>query len=177
VSWVQSIIRDEKKNVADWSAEIAKYVAGKTTLTDIEKEVVRAMLAEREKKLKKEYPNGGASSNEELLKKLGISLNTGGYTGAWGPEGRWAMLHQKEIVLNAHDTENFLSAIEILRGITQAIDLQAMSFGNMFTSTLPYLQNTSSTLQQDVTIHAEFPNATDHNEIQLAIEGLVNSAS
>jgi hypothetical protein len=28
-------------------------------------------------------------------------FNTGGYTGAWGPEGRLAVLHQKELVLNA----------------------------------------------------------------------------
>ena len=29
------------------------------------------------------------------------SLDTGGYTGAWGPNGRLALLHQKELVLNA----------------------------------------------------------------------------
>jgi hypothetical protein len=46
------------------------------------------------------------------------SFDTGGYTGEWGPEGRLAMLHQKEIVLNAHDTENFLAAIGIVRDIS-----------------------------------------------------------
>jgi hypothetical protein len=35
-------------------------------------------------------------------------MNTGGYTGAWGPEGRIAMLHEKELVLNPDDTANFL---------------------------------------------------------------------
>ena len=48
----------------------------------------------------------------------GRSFDTGGYTGEWGPEGRLAMLHQKEIVLNAHDTENFLAAIGIVRDIS-----------------------------------------------------------
>jgi hypothetical protein len=38
-----------------------------------------------------------------------VSLDTGGYTGNWGSEGRLAMLHQKEIVLNARDTENMLA--------------------------------------------------------------------
>jgi hypothetical protein len=33
------------------------------------------------------------------------------------------MLHQKELVLNAHDTENFLAGITILREITKAITL------------------------------------------------------
>jgi len=35
------------------------------------------------------------------------------------------MLHQKEIVLNADDTENFLSAIHIIRDISHVIDLRA----------------------------------------------------
>jgi chromosome segregation ATPase len=29
------------------------------------------------------------------------SMDTGGYTGEWGPEGKLAVLHEKEIVLNA----------------------------------------------------------------------------
>jgi len=35
------------------------------------------------------------------------------------------MLHQKEIVLNAHDTENFLAAINIVRDVASLIDLRA----------------------------------------------------
>jgi len=31
-------------------------------------------------------------------------FNTGGYTGVWGPEGKLALLHEKELVLNASDT-------------------------------------------------------------------------
>jgi len=42
------------------------------------------------------------------------------YTGEWPNgsvrrNGRLAWLHQKELVLNAHDTENFLDAMEIVR--------------------------------------------------------------
>jgi hypothetical protein len=44
-----------------------------------------------------------------------VYFDTGGYTGSWGPEGRLAMLHQKEIVLNAHDTENILSIVDMVR--------------------------------------------------------------
>jgi hypothetical protein len=60
----------------------------------------------------------------DLLQLLN-GFDTGGYTGAWGPEGRLAMLHQKEIVLNAHDTENFLSAIELVRNLSERLDLSA----------------------------------------------------
>jgi hypothetical protein len=68
---------------------------------------------------------------------------TGGYTGAWGPEGRLAMLHQKELVLNADDTKNFLAATDILRNISQFIDLQAAS--NAFSSRVTSTTLTNST--------------------------------
>jgi hypothetical protein len=35
-------------------------------------------------------------------------------------------LHQKELVLNAQDTENFLSATNILREISQMLDRDAL---------------------------------------------------
>ena len=42
--------------------------------------------------------------------------NTGGYTGRWNSsEGRLAFLHQKELVLNAKDTENMLRMTKITR--------------------------------------------------------------
>lgn len=59
--------------------------------------------AELEARYKEKYPN---------------KFDTGGYTGAWGPEGRLAMLHEKELVLNADDTKNILSSVEIIREIS-----------------------------------------------------------
>ena len=107
-----------------------------------------------------------------------VGYDTGGYTGDWGDEGRLAMLHQKEIVLNASDTENFLRAVEIVREIAGIIDLnaQAASFGlgNINASAV---QNHNQTIEQEVTIHAEFPNATNHSEIEEAFNNLINTAS
>ena len=114
---------------------------------------------------------------EEALKLVG--LDTGGYTGEWGPEGRLAMLHQKEIVLNAHDTENLLRTIDMVRSfndrVEQSAKLAALGLSNIggITSRI----QGGDTLQQEVTIHAEFPNVTDHNEIELALGNLVNDAS
>jgi hypothetical protein len=34
-----------------------------------------------------------------------------------------------------------------------------------------------NTLQQEVTIHAEFPNVNDHNEIEIALDDLITRAS
>ena len=107
-------------------------------------------------------------------------FDTGGYTGEWGPEGRMAMLHQKEIVLNAHDTENFLTAIEIVRGISNRLDQQAsimsMGLSNVFANVMAPKEK-ADTLQQEVHITAEFPNATNHNEIEEAFRNLNNLAS
>jgi hypothetical protein len=55
------------------------------------------------------------------------SFDTGGYTGEWGPEGRLAMLHQKEIVLNAHDTENLLTAVSMIREISSQLESNALA--------------------------------------------------
>ena len=38
--------------------------------------------------------------NKNKNKHQYIAYDTGGYTGAFGPEGRLAMLHEKELVLN-----------------------------------------------------------------------------
>jgi hypothetical protein len=37
-----------------------------------------------------------------------------------------AMLHEKELVLNKHDTENFLAATSILREISDMLDNNAL---------------------------------------------------
>jgi hypothetical protein len=107
------------------------------------------------------------------------AFDTGGYTGEWGDDsGRFAMLHQKEIVLNEEDTSNFLKTVDIVRQIAEMIDLNAMSsaggFNSLFAATS---SNLAQTLQQEVTIHAEFPNATDRDEISAAFSDLVNLAS
>ena len=108
-----------------------------------------------------------------------VGYDTGGYTGSWGPEGRMAMLHQKEIVLNAHDTENFLTAINIVRSMADQLDANAqiMSQGLLrnISAILPSMNRDS--LEQNVTIHAEFPNATNHSEIEEAFGNLVNLAA
>ena len=46
------------------------------------------------------------------------SFDTGGYTGSWDSSGRLAILHQKELILNAGETKDFLKALNILRSIS-----------------------------------------------------------
>ena len=55
--------------------------------------------------------NGALSPSTVYIKKSSIGYDTGGYTGDWSGEGRLAMLHQKELVLNKKDTANMLDAV------------------------------------------------------------------
>ena len=116
--------------------------------------------------------------NEELAKIKMVKLDTGGYTGAWGASGRLAMLHEKELVLNKDDTANFLSAINIVRDIVKVVDMNAAISGmGIGALAAGGIAGAGSTIEQSVTIYADFPNATDHSEIELALANLMNSAS
>ena len=102
--------------------------------------------------------------------------DTGGYTGEWGHDGKLSVLHQKELVLNASDTANMLDIVNIVRDIMQQIDAQALySRGRRFD--LPRIETRAETLEQNVHIEANFPNATSHQEIEQAFDNLINLAS
>ena len=77
-------------------------------------------------------------SKEEIFKQFGFK--TGGYTGEWGgTEGKLALLHQKELVLDEDDTKNMLKSVEIIRSLASMIDLNAkaseFSIGNLSAAT------------------------------------------
>lgn len=60
------------------------------------------------------------------IKKSQITAyDTGGYTGSWNSRnGRMAMLHEKELVLNKEDTANILAVVKMVR------DLVSMPYSN-----------------------------------------------
>lgn len=127
------------------------------------------------------YPpnlNGMGYSREKAKGLMGY--DTGGYTGAWGDNsGRLALLHQKELVLNQEDTANMLSAIDMIRQISSMIDLNAMSSMKGLGGILSAggVGGNPGAFEQHVEIHASFPDATDHSEIEEAFNNLLNSAS
>ena len=108
-----------------------------------------------------------------------VYLNTGGYTGTWtGRDGKLAMLHQKELVLNAKDTENMLAIVNMVREIAKVIDINAMSAGSGLSAlSAPGVRAAGSVLDQNVHITAEFPNATNRQEIIAAFDNVINLAS
>lgn len=126
------------------------------------------------------------------LKKYQIAkMNTGGYTGNWNSkEGKIGILHQKELVLNAYDTENFLEAIKIIERMlaqnTLAEQIKENFLNKELTAEERVKQNaelisimklqteTGKGIEQIVNVNANFPNARDAEEIKTALEGLAN---
>ena len=123
---------------------------------------------------------------EKLLDKT-VSLNTGGYTGDFS-DSKLAFLHEKELVLNQTDTENILATVSMIRSIgpallkqiETALDNNAIAGANLFNMKMGAAISADATTQellQTVHVTAEFPNATDQNEIREAILGLANYAT
>lgn len=104
-------------------------------------------------------------------------FDTGGYTGAWGKGGRMAMLHEKELVLNADDTRNVLAAVNAVRQITEQLKGTALS-GNLANSIGRAVQNTiqGSNVEQRVEITANFPNVNSAQEIENALLNLSDTS-
>lgn len=142
------------------------------------------------------YVGGGSYTNKDIDKGLTISdyfkkvktikFDTGGYTGEWnGGDGRLAMLHSKELVLNATDTQNILSAVDAIRQISSVGSSITSSIANGIASLIngvggiPNIINggNSSSKQNVFNIEASFPNAANVDEIQQAILSLPNLAS
>ena len=121
---------------------------------------------------------GGGGQSTARNKNVMAKMATGGYTGAFGPEGRMAILHEKELVLNKADTQNLLTTVSFVRDLTRMISLNAADassgLGNLF---MGEVGQGGGYLDQTVTIHAEFPNATNHSEIEEAFSNLIGLAS
>ena len=123
-------------------------------------------------------PRGGSGGGFGAAAVTVAAYDTGGYTGEWGPEGKIAMLHEKELVLGQDDTTNFLHGMQLLDSILATIETYALNqqLGGALSSP-DYVNNSSDTLEQNVKIEASFPSVTDRNEIEEAFNNLVNKAS
>lgn len=105
----------------------------------------------------------------ELMQEKGFA--TGGYTGTWaGNEGRLAVLHQKELVLNSADTENLLKAIELM-------NLQmTLPSGNGRIKEILESRGANEN-KRNIIINADFPNVSSKEEIVSAFELIEKRAS
>lgn len=174
------IIKALKNNDMDSAEKYAEYRAMKISL---DPNSYGQYAWSSKEAMVKEFQEQGVQISGEKADRLWNKYNsttqkydTGGYTGEWGQDGKLAVLHQKELVLNASDTANMLDIVNIVRDIVQQIDAQALySRGRRFD--LPRIETRAETLEQNVHIEANFPNATSHQEIEQAFDNLINLAS
>lgn len=174
------MIKALKNNDMDSAEKYAEYRAMKISLDPnsygqydwSSKEAMVKDFQEQGVWISDEKANSLWDKYSSTLKKY----DTGGYTGEWGQDGKLAVLHQKELILNASDTANMLDIVNIVRDIVRQIDAQALySRGRRFD--LPRIETRAETLEQNVHIEANFPNATSHQEIEQAFDNLINLAS
>lgn len=124
-------------------------------------------------------PAASAQSwNGAATKVSTVSFASGGYTGDWGDNnGRIAVLHKKELILNKDDTVNMLNIIDKVREYVNVIN--SLMTSKISNGTTP--QNTSTIVnepvQQDIHIDANFPNVYNAKEIEEALNNLTNIAS
>ena len=127
---------------------------------------------------------GGARSDQYQLLgwvKASQLFDTGGYTGSWtdgsidAKNGKLAWLHSKELVLNADDTKNILSVVQLVRDMVQDVKTNALNniSSNNIGKAIPQLGGQDN-IEQTVTIEASFPNANSVSEIQDALLGLAD---
>jgi hypothetical protein len=121
-SWTDLI--DKAKELAKTYAEIKE--SDPTDSPDIQDPVPEPIVGLRP--TKNNDTVGPVLSGAALIKRvIGVTaenLDTGGYTGSWGSDGRLAMLHEKELVLNATDTANILKTVEFVREMQSAMESQ-----------------------------------------------------
>ena len=116
-------------------------------------------------------------------------FNTGGYTGDWGSDGRLAILHQKELVLNQEDTKNMLAAVQSIRELAPSMIAEMRArisgtaaasqslFGSRYSGMRSAFDRKATELAQSVQINADFPGVRDAIEIKEALESLVQTSA
>lgn len=137
---------------------------------------------------RKAKEKGGSSYDYKNWSDTVTKYKTGGLADFTGPAWLDGTKSSPELVLNATDTQNMLTAIGTLRELDTDTIAMLVSTLNAATASLfgalsgnyhaAGVSNTNTQeLNQNVEIHADFPNVTDRNEIVEAIDDLVNRAA
>lgn len=101
-------------------------------------------------------------------------FRTGGLADFTGPAWLDGTSRRPELVLNPQDTQNMLSAVQIMR---DSINRHLNGLGSSQASLLRRGDNERNDLNQQVHIQADFPNVTSSGEIEAAFNNLINEAA
>ena len=169
-----------------------------------DKEVVRKKLEELQKQntiVNQNQAFKGTNSSYKTKKIVlsGKAFDTGGYTGEWtngSKDGKLAVLHQKELVLNEADTTNILTAVQSVRdlvkgntagnfsGIAESIASMAQAQvqtlaqvgSGMLQAIASMVNNSNSEVQnyRNMTVNADFSGVRSADAIYQALMELDN---
>ena len=123
----------------------------------------------------------------QFLQQMGLpTFKTGGYTGSWGPSGRLAIIHEKELILNQDDTNSLINIIreygKLKSTNINSMDILNLSFNDIITKFKSIinkinLNDQNQVAAQQVSIEASFPNVSVASEIEDAFNDLLNRAA
>ena len=176
---------DENKNLIQQGVQAG---SGLGILSEEDKKKLQKDLGLNEVELKyiEEYLAGTWEPGKYLLNNPHeiTTLATGGYTGEFN-DAKLAFLHEKELVLNKYDTENILSAVDMIRKIN--LDQIYDNLAKQILSSIGLLSEklnvqttytkSGDTLQQQVHVEASFPGVTSAREIEEALNNIINDAA
>ena len=176
---LSKVVSDETSPFKSFSNDIASFVSA---MENYKIEIGEYTSQIKNLIGKETHEDRSGGGNFQYPNQSYYKYDTGGYTGEWGFEGKLAILHQKELVLNANDTANMLAAVQIVRTLDETLGdiglaLAAQSAIPAIKPSLGKINNQNDIVDQNVKIEANFPNVTDKYEIQEAINNLVNLAS
>lgn len=100
-----------------------------------------------------------------------VGFRSGGYTGNFGNDGKAAILHEKELVLNKADTSNILEVVKIVRDYASMIRQIIGAGANAV------VKGAGGDIQQTVQINADFSGVKSSFEIEKAFANLGNRAT
>lgn len=81
--------------------------------------------------------------------------------------GKLAVLHQKELVLNEDDTKNILEAVNIMHTLASPANVNFTGLSST---------SSSDTIEQRVEVNASFPGVSEAIEIKQALLQLADNA-
>ena len=169
----------EIENFAPIQKDWAKFILSKVSrLGDVGRPIMP---------FKQESPGPPALFASKLFNqaKPPFAFDTGGYTGDWSStQGKLAVLHQKELVLNKEDTANMLEMIAMVREMQQQeLQFRLSSLNNEIQDVMKQnaqvekIKTQQKLLEQSVAISASFPSVNSKKEIEEALSELMNKAT
>lgn len=147
---------ENKRKAEDIRKKMAKLDKSSAAYKDLDKQFQALYNANEAHRKKHGFPD---KSYDELKKLNLFSAEQGGVTGSGSSwqQGKFALLHEKEMVLNKADTGNILNAVGVARSIMDK--LQALTPASIFKTVNQ--QSSSTSTDQSIAIDQVIIQASD----------------